>query len=366
MIVVKESLIKFILRKITGCFFICLFLASLNISAIEMTQLYEVEVDYEANTFRSSRYAQKQALEKFLIRIADPDIYNLPNLIDRFFPDPIRYIKQFEPGKNGGLIVSMNGDAIQEVLLEGGQSVWGIDRPIVMVLVAVDMGMGERGIINSGFGDGLYSKSGKINRVQLIKEKMEKVAHERGIYIAFPEMNLKEKDVLNFSDVWAGFIDNMFNLAASYDSSMILNGKIRDDEINISEWQFYSDKSVIDFIATPEEAINQLADMLAKRYMYSGKVPPKEVDMFFSGIESIDNFGEVYLALDGLSMIEDYSVRRIGKDFVEFLVSYNGFFDDLVTSLNTNKMFSVDQELDDSLGFTKRKNKILKYKFKIK
>lgn len=363
MIVIKESLIKFILGRIIGYLFICLFLVSLNISAIEMTQLYEVEVDYNANTFRSSRYAQKQALEKFLIRIADPDIYNLPNLIDRFFPDPIRYIKQFEPGKNGGLIVSMNGDAIQEVLLKGGQSVWGIDRPVVMVLVAIDMGMGERVIINSSFGDELYSKSNKINRVQLMKEEMQNVAQERGIYIAFPEMSLEERGVLNYSDVWAGFIDNMFNVAARYDASMILNGKIRDDEINISEWQFYSDKSAIDFIATPEDAINKLADMLAKRYMYSGKVPPKKVNMFFSGIESIDNFGEVYLALDGLSMVEDYSVMRIGEGFVEFIVSYNGFFDDLVTLLNTNKMFSVDKELDDSLGFIKRKNKILKYKY---
>ena len=366
MIVIKESLIKLMLRRAAGFLFVCLFLASFNISAIEMTQLYEVEVDYDTNTFRSSRSAQKQALEKFLIRIADPDEYNLSNLIDKFFPDPIRYITQFEPSSNGGLIVSMNGDAIQEVLLEGGQSVWGIDRPKVMILVAIDMGMGEREIINSSFGDGIYGKSRKINKTQLMKEEMEKVAHKRGIYITFPEMNLEEREILNFSDVWAGFIDNMTSFAEKYSSSMILNGRIRDDEIDISEWQFYSDKSVIDFTANPGDAINKLADILAKRYMYSGKIPTKEVNVLFSGIESIDNYGEIYLALDGISMVENYSVKRVGKDFIEFIISYNGFFNDLVTLFNTNKMFSVDQELNDSLGLTKPRNEILKYKFKSK
>ncbi len=366
MIVIKESLIKLMLRKTASCFLVCLFLASLDISAIEMTELYEVEVDYDTNTFRSSRSAQKQALEKFLIRIADPDEYNLSNLIDRFFPDPIRYIKQFEPRGNGGLIVSMNGDAIQEVLLEGGQSVWGIDRPIVMILVAIDMGMGEREIINSSLGDGLYGKSGTINRTQLMKEEMEKIAHERGIYIAFPEMNPEDKEILNFSDVWAGFIDNMMRVAEKYSTSMILNGKIRNDEIDTSEWKLYSGKSVIDFSATPENAINKLADILSKRYMYSGKIPAKEVNVLFSDIESIDNYGEIYLALDGISMVENYSVKRVGKDFIEFIISYNGFFNDLVTLFNTNKMFSVDNELNDSLGLTKPRNEILKYKFKSK
>ena len=364
MVVIKESSIKFFLIKIAGCFLTCFFLASPNISAIEMGRLYEVEVDYNVNTFRTSKSAQKEALEKFLIRIADPNINNLFNLIDRFFPDPARYIKQFEPGKNGGLIVSMNGDAIQEVLLEGGQSVWGIDRPVVMILVAIDMGMGERGIINSDLNDELYGKSKETNLTQSMKEKMQEVAHKRGIQITFPRMNFEERDILNYSDVWAGFIDNMLNIAEKYDASMILNGKVRDDEMGISEWRFYSNKSVISFTAAPEDAINKLADMLAERHMYSGKVPTKEVDIFLAGIDSISNFGEVYFALDSLSMVEDYSVKRVGEDFVEFIVSYNGFFDDLVTSLNTHKMFSAYQELNDSLGFTKRNNEVLKYKIK--
>ena len=51
------------------------------------------------------------------------------------------------PGEDNTLWVSFDGEAIERTLREAGQTVWGIDRPLTLVWLAVDWGRGEREVI---------------------------------------------------------------------------------------------------------------------------------------------------------------------------------------------------------------------------
>ena len=67
---------------------------------------------------------------------------NDPEMVELLFPNPSAYIVQFRPGEDDTLWVSFDGDAIERVLRQAGQTVWGSDRPLTLVWLAVDWGQG--------------------------------------------------------------------------------------------------------------------------------------------------------------------------------------------------------------------------------
>ncbi|MFQ3334190.1 MAG: hypothetical protein ACI8XI_000865 [Woeseiaceae bacterium] len=352
-------LIKKLLSKLIVLSFFC----SANALSVEMTGLYDVTVAYDTVNFRSNRNAHKKALEKLLIRIMWSNDENISMLIEQYFPNPSRFIRQFKPNDDDSLIVSMDGEAIQEILLEANKNIWGADRPITIILVAIDKGMGEREVI---IGDDVMSNLNQpqnTNNNQVMRQKMHAIANSRGVPILFPMKNDENQLSVNFSDIWGGFSENLTNIAKNYGASIVLSGKVRNDEREFNDWTLHFNNSSTSFSATPENAINFLADTLMARYSYSDRVPAKEIEIIFGNINSINNFGDIFLALSNLSMIESFTVEDIHEDYIQYLISYNGFTSDLVTSINNLNLWEKTARVPNKLQYNEKS--ILEYKLKL-
>jgi hypothetical protein len=353
MVLIKKLLTKLII--------ICFFYTA-NAQSVEIIGLYDVTVAYDMVNFRSNRNAHKKALEKLLIRVMISNDESISMLIEQHFPDPSRFIRQFKPNDDNDVVVSMDGEAIQEILLDAGKNVWGIDRPITIILMAIDKGMGEREVVIGDDLMGNLNQSKNTNKNQLMRQKMHSIADSRGIPIIFPVKNDKNEFNISFSDIWGGFSENLMSIAQSFDASVVLSGKVRNDEGGINDWTLYFDKASTSFSATPEDAINFLADRLMDRYSYSDRVPVREIDIIFDNVNSINKFGEIFQALSNLSMIESFTLVDIHESYAQYSISYNGFTSDLVATINNLDLWEEAARVPNKLQNNESYN--IEYKLK--
>ena len=139
----------------------------------EELDLYAIKSNASVSNLRFNQNAQREVLEKLITRLTNPNLTNAKNIINNYFPDPSRYIKQFQPDVNGeGSIVIMDGESVQKVLLDVGESLWGIDRPPIMVFIAIESGLGEREIVVSDDGFNSFNSSINLDKNQPIKNNI--------------------------------------------------------------------------------------------------------------------------------------------------------------------------------------------------
>lgn len=109
-------------------------------SAVEVTSLYTAQVTYDERKRDPRADAYDRALAQVLLRVSGAELVNDVVLFDTLFPDPSAYVVQFRPGPEETLFVSFDGKAIEDTLRRAGQRVWGGDRPLTLVWLAVDWG----------------------------------------------------------------------------------------------------------------------------------------------------------------------------------------------------------------------------------
>ena len=135
--------------RFAACLALLLFIAAVpGVSrAVEVTSLYSAEVPLDSSARDPRPVAYRDALEAVLLRVSGSDLANDPERVDLLFPNPASYVVQFQPGEEDTLWVTFDGNAIEEVLRSNGQTVWGRERPLTLVWLAVDWGQGEREIV---------------------------------------------------------------------------------------------------------------------------------------------------------------------------------------------------------------------------
>ena len=338
------------------------FLGFHSFSLAQQPDLFEIEIDADMRDLRNNIRIQKQAIEKLIVRLTNPEKSDAKKLTEQFFPEPAKYIKQFRKIENAGVLVSLDGDSIQEVLIEAGVSLWRIDRPTIMIFLAIESAMGEREIVLSDYGHRVFSYSTGIDKNLNIKDQIKSVARERGISVVFPDMNEDERKIINFSDIWAGFIDRMLEVSGRYNASNVLTAKVRKDESKDIEWVFFFGRDTFTFSANLHDAIHNVANEMAQRYEYSGRIPLKDIVLNFTKIESIDDLAVIDLILKSSSMISDYSIYKVSEDNVSYILKYNGLKEDLESTLNENKSIEIDNDFVYSEMYIRNPSDYLNYK----
>ena len=338
------------------------FLGFYSFSLAQQPDLFEIEIDADMRDLRNNIRVQKQAMEKLIVRLTNPEKSDVKKITEQFFPEPAKYIKQFRPSDNENVLVSLDGESIQEVLIEAGVSLWRIDRPTIMIFLAIETAMGEREIVVSDYGHKAFSYSTGIDQNLYIKDQIKSVAKERGISVVFPDMNEDERKIINYSDIWAGFIDRMHEVSGRYDAPNVLTAKIRKDELSDIEWIFFFGRDAIKFSANLNDAIHYVANEMAERYEYSGRIPLKNIVLNFTKIDSIDDLAVIDLILKSSSMISDFSINKVSEDNVSYSLKYNGLKEDLESTLNQNKLIEIDNDFVYSEMFTRNPSDHLNYK----
>lgn len=295
-----------------------------SVWAVEVSSLYtaQVPLDQEERDPRSAAY--EQALADVLLRVSGSELAADAARVEQLFPEPAAYVVQFRPGDDDTLWVSFDGDAIERTLREAGQTVWGGDRPLTLVWLAVDWGQGEREIIGADDPARSRDEARSIDRNRLLRQRVLDIAEHRGLPMAFPLLDTVDLQNVSFSDLWGGFDDTLLSASERYEADAILVGRIRAASSQRNRWTFYFGDEQRSWNGEPELVLGAVADLLAAEFAISGDASEETVRLAVAGIDSVEAFGAVQNLLSGMSVIERFSIVEVEGDRVLFSVSAIG------------------------------------------
>jgi len=335
-------------------------LAAAPIGAVEVASLYSalVPLDQEEDDPRSLAY--KAALAEVLLRVSGSELSLDPEMTELLFPNPASYVVQFSPGADDTLLVSFDGEAIERVLRQSGQTVWGRDRPLTLIWLAVDWGQGEREIIGADDAQRRRDEARSIDRNRLLRQRVLDIAERRGLPVVFPLLDTTDLQNVSFSDIWGGFDDALLNASERYEANSILVGRIRPESSQRNRWSYYFGDDLRTWNGEAEFVVGLVADLLGEEFAISGSAPVESVDLTVAGISTIGAYGAVQKLLSEINVIESYSITQVDGDKIYYHVETLGGAERLGRALRFNGLieqngfdgsrFQVDT-LNSSLEF---------------
>lgn len=311
--------------------------------AVEMTSLYSAEVPIDSDQSDPRSAAYKDALAVVLLRVSGSGIGDDPEMIDLLFPNPAAYVVQFRPGEADTLWVTFDGNAIEDVLRRNGQAVWGRDRPLTLIWLAVDWGQGEREIIGADDPERSDDQARTIDRNRLLRQRVLDVAERRGLPVVFPLLDTEDLARVTFPDIWGGFDELILDASQRYEANSVLIGRVRADTAERNRWTYHFAGAERAWTGEPEMVINLVADMLAAEFAIGGDATLQSVELGVAGINTVDAYGSVQRILSGLNVIDSFTITAVEGDRIVYRVEAHGGAERLARALRLSGLIEQDR-----------------------
>ena len=306
--------------------------------AIEMESLYTVEVALDPGDRNARSNACRSALTEVLVRVTGTTAAGESPELAGLFPNPTQYVQQVKNAPDNALEITLDGPAIERVLRQAGATVWGSDRPLTIVWLAVDWGLGDREIVGADDPDQFAADARSIDRNRLLRERVQAVATRRGLPVVFPLLDVEDLQKIGFIDIWGGFDDPLLEASARYGAESILVGRIRPEQLEEPRWTWYMDGQRFAWPGEPEAAIEQVVDALAARDAVRGDEASESLRLTISGIDSVASYGRVQRYLESNRSIENLAIVSASADRVVYAATVRGGIDRLRNSLTASRM----------------------------
>ena len=303
---------------------VCLLVVVPSARAVEVAALFTAQVALEEDKDNPRQAAYKAALNEVLLRVSGAELVSDQELVELLFPDPAAYVVQFRPGEEDTLWVSFDGEAMEAELRNAGQTVWGNDRPVTLVWLAVDWGQGDREVIAADDPDESRRAGRSIDRDRLLRERVLDMAERRGLPVLFPLMDIQDQRNVSFSDIWGGFDEQLLAASARYDVDSILVGRIRTESSQRNRWSYFFAGEEQVWNGEPELIVGLVADQLASEFAIRGDAPLEIVDLTVSGIASVEAYGEMQNLLASTNVIEKFAIDEVQGDVIRYRVEALG------------------------------------------
>jgi hypothetical protein len=319
--------------------------------AVEMATLYTAQVALDQEEDDPRALAYETALAEVLLRISGEELSADPEMLQLLFPSPASYVVQFRPGDEDTLWVSFDGEAIESVLRQAGQTVWGKDRPETLVWLAVDWGQGEREILAADVQESSRDEARSIDRNRLLRQRILEMAERRGLPVIFPLMDTEDQQNVAFSDIWGGFDEPLLEASSRYDAHSILVGRIRPVSNQRNRWNYYFGGEERSWDGEPELVVGMVADLLADEFAVSGSAPLEYVDLSVSGVDSVEAYGAMQNMLADTSVIESFSISEVAGDRIKYRIEARGGAERLRRALRFNGLIEQNGFDGDRFAF---------------
>ncbi len=330
----------------TGLVALCLCVAA---TAVEMSALYTVEVPLDPDIPDAQILAYQTALSEVLVRVTGTTAIAESEQIAELFPDPGGYVLQYRSGTDNTLVVSFDGAAIENVLRRAGAPIWGSDRPLTLIWIAVDWGQGEREIVAADDPQRVSGDARSIDRNRLLRERVAAVASRRGIPVLFPLLDIEDLENISFSDIWGGFDNLLLQASNRYGADSVLVGRIRTESLQMNRWTWYLGDERVNWNGETGEMINLLADSLAARFVVDSRSPMETIRLTISGIGSVDAFGQVQRFVENLRVIDEIMIDTVAGDRIVYKVRIQGGMERLQRALELSNILEPTDPFNDDV-----------------
>ncbi|RPI63346.1 MAG: DUF2066 domain-containing protein [Lysobacterales bacterium] len=234
--------------------------------AVTLPDLYRVTVAPDRAAADQREAALQAAMARLLIRVTGNRNAPLDPAVQPLIAEPDRFYSSYGVDRQGRVLVGFNRGEVERVLTELGLPVWGPERPLTLLWIAVDDGLGGRALLGAGEAAELGSPAtpAMTELLDTVREEIVAAADERGLPIAWPLLDLQDLGAVTFTDVWGGFEDEIVAASARYRADAVLIGKVRPGTFgNEVDWLFVHG---VERQSLPVAEVRDGIDVAADRY----------------------------------------------------------------------------------------------------
>ena len=251
------------------------------------------------------------AMGELLIRITGRrDAPTDPALLD-LVRDASRYVVQRGNPDRENLLIVFDSPGLQQALTARNRPVWGEERPLTLLWVAIDGGPGERGILAASPSPVPGSQTVEAAAAALRGELLA-AATQRGLPISLPLMDVQDLNAVDFIDVWGNFSERLERASERYAPDAVLSGRVRlgGEGIETAQWTLLRGGNLRPL---PGVAVRSGLDGLADLYAleFSGIGGATGARLVVSGVESLDDYGRVMSYLESLSVLQSVQLEQL-------------------------------------------------------
>ena len=291
-------------------------LISATVCAATFENLYTVTVPLSGQhnrqqDLRTDEDFDRFAMRELLIRVTGQlDAPTNPALMD-LVRDASRYVVQRGNPDRDNLLIVFDALGLQDALTQRNQPVWGEERPLTLLWVAMDGGPGERGILAASPSP--VPRSDMLETAaESLREQLRDAANQRGLPIVLPLMDVRDLDAVDFIDVWGVFSERLGQASARYGPDAVLSGRIRLGEAGMetARWTLLRRENLFQL---PGDSIRSGLDGLADLYAleFSGVGGATSARLTVVDVESLDDYGRVVSYLESLSVLQSVQLERL-------------------------------------------------------
>ena len=321
-------------QKFKILFLLNFFLINLVFSK-ELPTLFEITIpsDQYTNTNDGLNKAFNRLIQKlsgsrskkFLWRIGDTEIRKI-DFVSSYSTEIIEN-KEY-------LLVKFNSDLLIPKLRQLGIPLIGFNRPVVLLLIKFDSGESSPVYLDGGLSDNSFAGE--------IKQMLEHISRDRGVYLELPEFDLEDQNLLNQTNI---LFSPLTHIQEKFYNDAFLSVELV--RVGINQWIIngdlktfspIQDKDVMDYLQNKIQ--NFLDNFLEVQQLESG-VSGEKIMISVSGLNNFQDFQSVESELNKIFAIQSRAFRFFERTRVDYSAQLFQTKESLIKELRGSTNFLI-------------------------
>lgn len=321
--------------------------------ASAVSNLYQATAAVASQSEADRRALTPELLRKVLLKIVgDSEALEQADL-SALMEDADRFVQQFHYARINvdddwtqpdqlALTLIFDESSLSDVINQTGLPQWGLQRPEVLVWVAIDDGE-QRKVVS------------EMNDIHDVIRHLRQAAQERAMPIFFPVMDLQDQTQLTFTDIWTGDNDAVRNASERYGAAVIATARVqmRDDNVQVS-WQALIDEQTLRWqseglkVAAVKMGLGELTNQLARKMgqvISSG--PQQQMEITVTEVRDLSGYSRVLDYLNRLSAVSSVNVVKLADNELRLALTIRGEPSALRQTLAFGQILRSDGQHDE-------------------
>jgi len=295
----------------------CTVLGGQQTRAAVFPELYTVTVTPAPDALDRRAEAIRLGMSQLLTRVTG-------RLDARFHPDLLpliesaeAHMRSYNPLDRERVRVEFIPSRVDQWLETLGWPVWGAERPMTLLWVAVDGGSGERAILTARLADPVTVPDERtspemLELMQAVGEELRVAADERGLPFTLPTMDALDVRSISFVDLWGGFEERIASASSRYpiEAYLVIRVSVSDVGYDVRSTLVHDESTRVVTSRGLRDGLDWLADDFAAEFSMAGGL--RSLPLTVHDIGSLADYGAVMTYLEALSVLDSVEVETLG------------------------------------------------------
>ena len=304
----------------------CSVLGAMQVRAAVFAELYSVTVAPAPDALDRRAEAIRLGMSQLLTRVTG-------RLDARFHPDlmPLiesaeTHMRSYNPLDRERVRVEFIPSRVDQWLETLGWPVWGAERPMTLLWVAVDGGWGERAILTARLADPATVPDERMSPemlelMQAVGEELRLAADERGLPLTLPTMDALDVQAISFVDLWGGFDERIARASSRYpvDAHLVVRVRVSDVGYDVRSTLVHEEAIRVVTSRGLRDGLDWLADDFAAEFSMAGG--RRSFPLTVLDVGSLTDYGAVMTYLEALSVLDSVEVEALGGRVLDVMLT---------------------------------------------